>query len=430
MPSAGIFSYAVLVACLAPLPGAIASHSLQTRNYVRGIVKSRFLRRGISHTRCNAEAKPRKDAKVAVIGAGISGSVCAAELARRGYQVDVYEREAEVGGRAGGHSGEVELEFKRGSVPVRFDTGAQYISPKSPEFQSMIDTWAGNGILKEWKGRVATVTLPEGKTDARATIEEKSTSGERWIGSGGMGTLCAHLLKDKSIKSLTNQMVDRAEWSDTDTTWKLFAQQQQGEDSEDHLGSYDAVVVSAKQALTKGPFQGVGLFDSSELKEIEKKTWSFTACLAFEQPVPDLGFQGAIVCGSRSLGWISHQTSKTPSPIQSSAIVLAEEDNVMKDYLFYAIGTRMQEDFGTLVSSIVGDRSIQEIPMYSVHFKEWTDNLMGVNLPPGPPGVRCRVDDQKRIVACGDYLTGSKIEDAALSGKSAADAVAAMFDAN
>mmetsp|Transcript_3732 Transcript_3732/g.7114 ORF Transcript_3732/g.7114 Transcript_3732/m.7114 type:complete len:82 (+) Transcript_3732:83-328(+) len=53
-----------------------------------------------------------------------------------------------------------------------------------------------------------------------------------------------------------------------------------------------------------------------------------------------------------------------------------------------------------------------------VHFHEWTDALATHNL-----GEPCVADTDNGIVACGDFCLGGRVEDAALSGVAAAEAV-------
>ena len=55
--------------------------------------------------------------RIAVVGAGISGLVAAAELHRAGHDVQVFE----AGGYPGGHTNTIEVETPAGPLPV--DTG-------------------------------------------------------------------------------------------------------------------------------------------------------------------------------------------------------------------------------------------------------------------------------------------------------------------
>lgn len=75
--------------------------------------------------------------KVAVIGAGISGLTCAYELKKAGFDVEVFEKEATVGGRMGSRTRE----------GLSFDIGAQMVSRS---YDSVLAYCKELGIPEEW----------------------------------------------------------------------------------------------------------------------------------------------------------------------------------------------------------------------------------------------------------------------------------------
>ncbi len=77
---------------------------------------------------------------VVVVGAGISGLVCARRLRDDGVEVRVLERAAVVGGR---------MATQRLGIAT-FDTGAQFFTVRTPEFQSLVDDWIARGVVREW----------------------------------------------------------------------------------------------------------------------------------------------------------------------------------------------------------------------------------------------------------------------------------------
>jgi renalase len=78
--------------------------------------------------------------RVVVIGAGISGLLCAQRLHDAGVDVEVLERALVPGGR-------LATERFGGAV---FDTGAQFFTVRTPAFQSYVDGWIAAGVVREW----------------------------------------------------------------------------------------------------------------------------------------------------------------------------------------------------------------------------------------------------------------------------------------
>ena len=74
------------------------------------------------------------------MGAGISGLLCAHRLHDAGVDVEVLERAPIPGGR-------LATERFGGAV---FDTGAQFFTVRTPAFQSYVDAWIADGIVREW----------------------------------------------------------------------------------------------------------------------------------------------------------------------------------------------------------------------------------------------------------------------------------------
>ena len=75
-----------------------------------------------------------------MVGAGISGLVCARRLQDAGLDVEVFEQSNVAGGR---------LATERIGDAV-FDTGAQFFTVRTAEFQAQIDAWIARGIAREW----------------------------------------------------------------------------------------------------------------------------------------------------------------------------------------------------------------------------------------------------------------------------------------
>lgn len=83
--------------------------------------------------------------RIAILGAGLSGLVCGAQLRDAGYCPVVYEKSRGLGGR---------LATRRGPSGA-FDHGAQYITARSPRFREFLERLVAAGAAAHWspKGR-------------------------------------------------------------------------------------------------------------------------------------------------------------------------------------------------------------------------------------------------------------------------------------
>ncbi|MBC8189917.1 MAG: FAD-dependent oxidoreductase [Puniceicoccaceae bacterium] len=89
---------------------------------------------------------------VLIIGAGISGLLCATELHKAGMSVRVLDKGRGLGGRMA----------TRRMAGGRLDHGAQYFTVRDARVQTYVDTWLKAGVLKEWFRHLPEDTNPEG----------------------------------------------------------------------------------------------------------------------------------------------------------------------------------------------------------------------------------------------------------------------------
>ncbi len=86
--------------------------------------------------------------RVAIVGAGMSGLVAAAELAASGHEVIVFDKGRAAGGR---------MASKR-FAGARFDHGAQHFSVRSEEFRAAVREWSFAGVVGVWYEGVSLTT--------------------------------------------------------------------------------------------------------------------------------------------------------------------------------------------------------------------------------------------------------------------------------
>jgi renalase len=126
-------------------------------------------------------------ARIAVIGAGFAGSVCARLLADAGLTVRVFDKSRGVGGRLATRRAEWGTAQAARQV-VRFDHGAPGFCARTPDFVRFVAQAARQGWLKRWVPRLAPGGAPE--LDAAW-----------WLPSPDMPALCRALLVDLPVQT-------------------------------------------------------------------------------------------------------------------------------------------------------------------------------------------------------------------------------------
>jgi renalase len=111
---------------------------------------------------------------VVVVGAGIAGTACAAELAAAGVPVRLVERAGEVGGRMGG--------AVVAGRPV--DLGAAYFTVRDPGFEQVVLRWQAAGLARPWTSELAVLS---------GGTRDRAPGPQRWAAPGGLGGLVADL---------------------------------------------------------------------------------------------------------------------------------------------------------------------------------------------------------------------------------------------
>src|SRR5690606_20176975 len=118
---------------------------------------------------------------VVVIGAGIAGAACAAELAAAGVPVRLVDRAGEVGGRMGGQ--------RVAGRPV--DLGAAYFTVRDGAFERVVRRWRDAGLVRPWTSELAGF--------GRGT-RDRAPGPQRWAAPGGLGGLVAELVRGLDVE--------------------------------------------------------------------------------------------------------------------------------------------------------------------------------------------------------------------------------------
>jgi predicted NAD/FAD-dependent oxidoreductase len=312
---------------------------------------------------------------VAVVGAGVSGSMCAHQLASSGFRVTVFDKSRGPGGRAA----------TRRLETYRFDHGAQYFTVRDPSFQRLVRRWLDDGTIAPW---------PKSLVSLRHGLSTALESEERCVGVPGMSALAADLLRDVASEFAAKVVqLDRRpdEWSLT---------MQDGREA----GPFDVVVVSAppvQSAVLAG-----GVAPVSELARSVSMVPCWAVVLGFDSPV-NLPFDAAFV-EDNPLSWLARDSSKPGRSSDLDVWVLHGSSRWSQAHL---------EDSPEFVGGALHDAFEQAtgragLSPHILLSHRWRYARPERSMEVGPsfydPGVG--------IGLCGDWLSGGRIESAALSG--------------
>jgi hypothetical protein len=320
---------------------------------------------------------------VAVIGAGIAGLSCAAELRRGDAQVTVFEKSRGLGGRLA----------TRRVGPFAFDHGAQFFTVRNAGMSRFLASAQVSGTVAAWQPR----TCVDGNIEAQPQQD--------WhVGAPGMSALVRNLTRGIEIKT----GVSVHELLKGQRGWELQT------DAGLQSTLFDAIVVAvpAPQALTLLSQHGRGF---RRLLEVGMAP-CWTAMAAFETPLPlqsdVFRWSGGVV------RWAACDSAKPGRPKGPQAWVL----QASADWSAKNLNAGTGEAAGMLLAEFGAATGITLPKPVHLEGHRWRHAL--VERPLGRP---CLTDEDIAAVACGDWCTAPRVEAAFDSGRAAARAALAMI---
>nr|DAD19774.1 TPA_asm: hypothetical protein HUJ06_021237 [Nelumbo nucifera] len=195
-------------------------------------------------------------------------------------------------------------------------------------------------------------------------------------------------------------------------------------------GQFDAIVIAHNGKCANRLLASSGLpLIARQMKKLELSSiWALLA--AFEDPLPtpnsriSTAFEGAFVKGVDSVSWMANNTKKL-FPSQSggphcwtffSTAAYGKRNKVPQENIPNATAEKVIEGMLEGVEIALGlSKGSLTRPFYT------RVQLWGAALPTNSPGIPCVFDPQGRAGICGDWLLGSSLEAAALSGMALAN---------
>ncbi|RYF75988.1 MAG: amine oxidase [Comamonadaceae bacterium] len=329
----------------------------------------------------------------------MAGVVCARTLVQAGCVVEVFEREAQAGGRMASER-----------TPYgRFDSGAQYFTVRDERFTEALRTaatmckrWSANAVrVLDRHGRVAEAALP--------TLES------HWVALPGMDALVAHWAAPLGDSVIYRTQVTRIEPDALDADrWQLRTA---GDDDSQHVYSgYDLVLLAIPPGPTARLLQASD--SASALQEAMAPVAiapCWTLMIAFPQATqPTLGPQwNAARSTHHRVAWLARESSK-PGRDTIERWTLQASADWSQEHL-RDDSPRIKAKLLRAFSEITG---IHATPSYA-QTRCWPEAKTQT-----PLGRTHLFDAESRIGIAGDWCIGHRVEDAFVSGLSLALAVA------
>lgn len=304
--------------------------------------------------------------RVGIVGAGMAGLTCASHLQRCGFAVSVLDKGRGLGGRLSTRR----LETPRGTVQA--DLGAPVFEVRDPAFAAAVAGWEKEGLTAPWA----------------------IAGADKWVATPAMNAILKH--QAASIDVSFGRMVKALQRERE--AWLMLAE-------EEWLGPFDVVVlaVPAEQAV---PLLSLHDFDQARVAVSVTMAPCWTGVFVFDQPLPIASSywegKGVIERAIRNTakpGREGPETWVVQANMDWSADHLEEQAGVIGDRLL----TSLSDMF---------DRPLPPPICRSLHRWRYARTVKS--------GQLNLWNESLRIGACGDWLIGSTLEAAWLSGIAAA----------
>ncbi|WMV11719.1 hypothetical protein MTR67_005104 [Solanum verrucosum] len=379
-----------------------------------GTSRRSTIKKSLSQEQVNFTKPIPDDPVVGIIGGGMSGLTCALYLEKRGIRSTVFDTGIHgLGGRMGTRM----IDHQ----PLIFDHAAQFFTVTNPKFAELVDDWLKRGLVREWKGTI-------GELEVGGHFVPFPSSPPKYIGVNGMRPLADSLLSQTSLVDVVRPCWVSA-LEPFNGTWHLSEKQKP-------CGQFDAIVIAHNGKCANRLLAASGLpLIAKQMKRLELSSiWALLA--AFEDPLPtalnaaSLPFEGAFVKGVESVSWMANNTKKLLASDSGpqcwtffSTATFGKQNKVPQESIPNATAEKVKEAMLEGVEKALGlSKSSLKKPFYTKL------QLWGAALPTNTPGIPCFFDPRGRAGICGDWLLGSSLEAAALSGIALADQIADYFE--
>lgn len=351
----------------------------------------------------------QRRARIAVIGAGIAGLMCARILSDQGIEVEVFEKSRGPGGRAA---------TRRLESGGMVDHGPPYALIRGARWQPMLEAWEQDGVLARWDGRIV-------RWDG--SVETELRDGVRWIGARGMNGMGKHLAEGLRLHAQrrVSRVVTRAdgqhelhvEGSRAQGETRSPEQGTLAQETLDTHGPYDVVLWNCPpaQVMPMVP-QDCGWREQLEGVRM-KPCWAMLFRLATRWKMP---WDGAWV-DDPMIAWIGRESSKSGRGAGLDDWVVHATAEWTREHLDLAPEAVQQALWGRLVE--LSPVELSDPVTHKMHRWMYATTDMEGNRRFGD-GLGYGWDEVRRLGVCGDWCASPHgVEGALNSGQAMAGGV-------
>lgn len=316
---------------------------------------------------------------VLVLGAGISGLLCAQRLQRAGKQVVVLDKGRGPGGR---------IATRRFDNGNRFDHGAQFFTVRNERFQMSLNEWFHAGVARQW----ATGFL-------QPDLHVHSDLYPRYAGTNGMSAIPRHLALDLTVKNslqVTELRYDEDAWTAV---------------------SLQGVTYRGKQLVLTAPVpQALRLLQTSlpHRAEADLALLDYERCFALmiETTGDTLPAPGGLqIAHGDPVTWMADNYQRGTSDVPGSLTIHSSDAFAMSHW------DSPQPD----VAALLIEAAKRWLPRTA--FGAWQLHRWGFSKPRTQHAERYLHVPELQFAFAGDAFGEPRVEGAALSGLAAADAL-------
>ena len=309
---------------------------------------------------------------IAVIGAGLAGSIAAHSL-QKSAKVTVFEKSGRAGGR---------MSTRRVDT-YRFNHGAQFFTARNPQFKDFLEPYIEQGIVAQWNPQNTTLD-PLDKPFKRIWYEP------HYVGTPGMSALAGSLAEDLDVR----YHCEIGGLEATGETWQL-------RDTEHNdYGEFDWVISAIPSA------QALNILGSKIQQHAEIADVVFSPCFSLMLGLknkPTLGFDAAVVKNS-PISWLA----QTHSEQANSYGLVIHSDNAWAKAHIDDEKELLQEQLFTSAQELLSN-SLQDVQYAALH--RWLYAKVETSAQED-----YLIDRENRLAVCGEWCRGNRVEDAFLSG--------------